>query len=91
MDYDVSQTQAVSVAKRALNMLLPALMKLATDAPDDMKVRVAVVAGQVLQQLAVEYSWQHRYYHATMRLCDLRRLDWLHPIHAHAQRSRSRP
>ena len=30
-------------------------------------MKVAVVAGQLLQQLAVEYSWQHRLHVAVSR------------------------
>lgn len=64
--YDATGTQVVSeaihsgtdVAKRAVSLLLPAIVKLSSDQSEDIQLRVVTVLARVIRQLTVEHNWQ---------------------------------
>jgi len=53
---DAVVAMAVTSLKRTAGMLLPALLKLSHEAPDDVRCKVAAVAGRLLLQVADEFS-----------------------------------
>ena len=53
---DAVVTMAVTSLKRTAGMLLPALLKLSHEAPEDVRCKVAAVAGRLLLQIADEFS-----------------------------------
>jgi hypothetical protein len=53
---DAVVSMAVTSLKRTLGMLLPALLKLSHEAPDEVRCKVAAVAGRLLLQVADEFA-----------------------------------